>query len=159
MKSHDRPLIAKVLNTLASQAEPPKPFAIKEQYKANMVQEENVETGEGEECVQPPTKKTKSEVVSQKSHPKKRRLGSRASQPKRNPNQSSAEAVEWVYSAERSKFIREMRDGTLASMSYAEAKEAWDQSANKKALLKDLTPSELIRRRFCPKGTKINPWA
>lgn len=109
-----------------------KPFAIRDQYKANMGSKEEV-PGEGEVAeqpapdVEPPRKKAKVDGD-----------------------------VAWDYSKQRSQFIQKLKDG---GMKHAAAVHQWNESSLKKSILAPLTISELIRRRFVPAGTTTNPWA
>ena len=60
------------------------------------------------------------------------------------------------YSAQKVAFIRKLKD---EGVSNCDATQKWNESTLKKDLLSSLSVSELIRRRFCPKGTRTNPWA
>ena len=56
----------------------------------------------------------------------------------------------------RLEFVNKLKEeGT----SHRDACDRWHSSEQKKHLLKDLSVSELIRRRFVPKGTTSNPFA
>ena len=135
--------MCEVLKTLSSPPDP-KPFAINKQYKANMVPAESSETAVAE----PPAKKRKCESQA-KSQPKAA---------KSQPASSAAGAyVPHEYSEKRRDFIRKIRDDE--GLSFDDAKKRWDESSIKKEILSGVSLSELIRRRFCPKGQKTNPWA
>lgn len=60
------------------------------------------------------------------------------------------------YHAKKVEFIRKMKD---EGVSHTECTQRWNESTLKRELLSTLEVGELIRRRFCPKGTKTNPWA
>ena len=158
--------IAKVLKTLAS---PPvaKPFAISQQYKANMVEPDVAEEAEPESSLEPPSKKPKvsetgsvtEEVPDKPRKPKKKqpkKSKSKAARAKPVSGDTSTGYTPQDYNAKRCEFIQNLRN---EGMSFGEAKEQWNSSAMKKALLSTLPVSELVRRRFCPKGTETNPWA
>ena len=63
----------------------------------------------------------------------------------------------WNYSAVREKWISDIR--FEKRVSYNEAKTLWDESDRKKNFLKNVSVSELKRRKFIRKGCTVNPWA
>lgn len=153
-------------------ATPPtaKPFAISQQYKANMVEPDIAEEAEPESSLDPPSKKQKvsetgpttEEVADKpsrkpkKKQPKKSKTKAARAKPVSGSCDAPTGYTPQDYNAKRCEFIQNLRD---EGMSYGEAKEQWNSSAMKKALLSTLPVSELVRRRFCPKGTETNPWA
>lgn len=68
----------------------------------------------------------------------------------------SKQDPDWNYNEIRTDFIKIYRE---AGCKYSEAKEAWDESEEKKSLLGPLTLPELKRRRFVDKSCEANPWA
>ena len=153
-------ILTQVLKTLQSPL-PSKPFAINQQYKANMVVNENQDAEADEPSVEPPAKKPRSENVSTGPSTKKRTKTPKSGPlAKPNPGALSSSAAQTYtpndYSAKRVEFIRKLRDG---GMSHHEANNEWNESTLKKELLSTLPVAELVRRRFCPKGTTSNPWA
>ena len=162
-------VFVKVLKTLAS---PPvaKPFAISQQYKANMAESDNAEEAEPESSLEPPSKKQKvsetgpttEKVADKLSRKPKKKQSKKAknkaarAKPVSGACDTSTGYTPQDYSAKRCEFIQNLRD---EGMSYGEAKEQWNSSATKKALLSTLSVSDLVRRRFCPPGTETNPWA
>ena len=137
-----------------------KPFAISEQYKANMVEPEVAESAEANSSLKPPSKKQK--VSESGVKPSKRKQSTMAPKmaPPAEPVPGSCDTSTVYspqdYSAKRFEFIQKLKD---EGVSFGDAKERWNDSALKKALLSTLSVSELVRRRFCPKGTTTNPWA
>ena len=124
----------------------PKPFAISMQYKSNMVPTGGTDGDQKPQAVEPsgpepPTKKRK------------------VAPAKPVPNEESCKAAVYTpkeYSKLRLGFIHELKDKGL---SYKQACEEWDKSQQKKSILSGVSVSELLRRRFIPKGEKTNPWA
>ena len=114
-----------------------KPFAINKQYKSNLVEKPSEQAEEPDTVAEPPAKKAKSG-------------------PHAKAQAKKASSEPWDYGTQRSKFIRELRDG---GMSFSDASQKWNDSDLKKSLLGKLTVSELIRRRFLEKGSKENPWS
>jgi hypothetical protein len=146
-ETNRRDILFEVLKTLACPPVP-EPFAINKQYKANMVENQQ---GDGDNAepstVEPPVKKRK---CSKSGDPDK-------ASPKSNGACETATAyVPKEYSSQKAAFIRKLKDEGVAN---SEATQKWNESTLKKDLLSSLPVGELIRRRFCPKGTKTNPWA
>ena len=61
-----------------------------------------------------------------------------------------------AYKEQRAKFIEEQR---AKGTSYSVANCAWNLSREKAHLLCKVPVTELVRRRFLPKGSKSNPWS
>lgn len=60
------------------------------------------------------------------------------------------------YSEKRKAYIRKLQEEGLA---FREASDQWNKSSERAKLLSALSVSELVRRRFLPKGSQSNPWA
>lgn len=129
------------------------PFAINRQYKVNMLEEQD--EGGGDQNLDPTTVEpnVKRRKVASKPGPRAKPA------PKKNPESCDA-ATGYApkdYTVKKSAFIRKLKDEE--GISHSEASKRWDDSPLKKELLSTLSASELIRRRFVPKGTTTNPWA
>ena len=118
----------------------PKPFAINKQYKVNMKADETAGAEVEESAAEPPTKKKKVKHDMEE-----------------NPEKADGSYKPKAYSKERYEYIQKLME--TDGLSWAKASDRWNSSSQKKQLLSNLSISELIRRRFCPKGTQANPWA
>lgn len=125
----------------------PKPFAINQQYKVNMVEEE----AEGEAGGQ--------DMEPSSEPPKKKRRGNKHPKTAKTKGTSAKQVASesgWDYGAQKSQFIKALKaDG----ISQSDASDKWNESAEKRAILGPLTIGELKRRRFLPKEATSNPWA
>ena len=78
---------------------------------------------------------------------------------KQNPGeleQNDVEKSTWNYSTIRMEWIKKHRKENACT--FAGARALWDQSSTKKAFLSKVSVAELRRRKFIPKGSKLNPW-
>ena len=135
--------IVQVLRTLAT-PQTSKPFAINKQYKSNMLSESTDAVEPAAEPQEPPAKKLKTAKPSKttKKIPKEKPAASGGYQPHK-------------FNEERLKYIQQLKS---SGCSHSDALGKWQESSERAALLRGLSVSELIRRRFVPKGTKTNPW-
>lgn len=73
-----------------------------------------------------------------------------------NTDQGVKRKTEWVYSKVRDQYIKDAKN---RGCSFFMAKCQWDLSNEKKNLLKDVTLTELKKRRFVAKTATSNPWS
>lgn len=64
---------------------------------------------------------------------------------------------QWNYNKVRLSYINRVKKEN--KISFQDAQNMWDESPEKKNLLKDVSVKELKRRKFLPKGATENPWA
>ena len=131
----------KVLQCM-EQMQVPKPFALREQYKAAW-------TEKAQES-EPSTKKRKTTTE------KKNKNKQAPSSCSKADTAGVGSYTPQVYGSMRLEFVNKLKE---EGMSHRDACDRWHSSEQKKHLLKDLSVSELIRRRFVPKGTTSNPFA
>ena len=117
----------------------PNPIAVKEQYKSVWKKRMQDDPGDAE----PEAKKHKAEATKKKLSSARSKTDMGAYTPQ-------------VYSSKRLEFVNKLKED---GFSHRDACEKWNSSDDNKCLLKDLSVSELIRRRFAPKGTAANPYA
>lgn len=160
-----KPCFTKVLDTIEKmhKTSTPRPFSQNCQYKKN--QPDDGESDGGKDDPQ----KTQSERASKKkknkgkSSKKKKKVPAQLSKAKLQEKSDDTAAVhdEGVYEAKtysilRKKFIDEVRE---TGLSYKDANEKWNSSAEKCRLLSTLSLPELKRRRFVSKDCEENPWS
>lgn len=117
-----------------------KPFALSEQYKSTWKKRK------ADEAVEPKPKAAS----------KVKKPSSSSSNTGTSSCGSSGVYTPQLFAAMRVEYMNKLKEGRL---SHREASQKWQDSEEKKNLLKDLPVSELIRRRFVPKGTTTNPFA
>ena len=140
--------------------EPPKPFAQSRQYKANMKKTAQVDPGAAELESGPPGKNGKSAKAKKKATlskiPKVRDPAAKGEAAAEKPA-DDFKYEPHVYSKLRNEFIQAEKDEHGAC--HSEAVAAWNESAQKRKLLCQVSIPELRRRRFIEKGCDHNPWA
>ena len=128
----------KVLQSMAKM-DIPKPVAVKEQYKSAWKKRDH----DGPVASEPKAKKCKAK-------------GAKKQEPSSCSRPDMGAYTPKLYSSKRIDFLNKLKE---EGVSHRDACEQWNNSDDKKCLLKDLSVSELIRRRFAPKGTAANPYA
>ena len=121
-----------------------KPFPLMEQYKKTWEKRAAVDAMEAEDP-EPPLKKKKIE----------KKGNAPASSSSEKKGTMGAYSPPHSYSRKRNEYMEKLKEGP----SHAEASSRWHESNDKKLLLKDVSLSELIRRRFVPSGATSNPFA
>ena len=146
----------KVLETLKTLGDAPKPFPQSAQYKNNSKGESGggPDPDEAELQAEEP-RKPKSKST------RKRRPDVKSAKVKKGDAKAAAASDEntsepWIYSQIKGEFIKSMVN---SGVSKGQAVEAWNQSSQKRNFLSTVSVPELKRRRFIEKGCDHNPWA
>ena len=135
-------------------AETPAPFPVSAQYVRAL---RDVDHGElAEEIVSAPASKPKQ--AKGRGRCKGRKAAPRRVQKKVKPATDEAPSdssayVPHLYGEKRMLFI------ASNDLPHAAASKAWLHSQERKTLLSKLSVKELLRRRFVPPGTRVNPFA
>ena len=116
------------------------PFPLSDQYKSSWKKRK----AEAEATGAPPQPKSKKKVKPAASKSSSCR------------SQSTGAYTPQVFASTRLQYIAKLKEEGLG---HREASLKWNESEEKRNLLKDLSVSELIRRRFVQKGCQANPFA
>lgn len=127
---------------------PPKPFPLSDQY-INAVAPVDANPKGGEEATETPAASKKKEADQKRRKTKKDK--------DRDHDGGELPKPVWNYNEIRSNFMKNYRH--RFSVSFAEAKTAWDNSTVKRQYLGPVSVQELKRRKFIPKDAEVNPWA
>lgn len=132
-----------------SKEELPPPFPLSRQYA--WADESDSDDDESEKPA--PKKKPNSK----KNNPKKTgsKKGAKVAKLPEKPSSGIVHEPH-VYAQARKDFVSVCK---ARGMSHKAANEAWNNSMAKTHLLKDVSVTELQRRKFIAKGCRINPWA